>query len=389
MEGSRTQEDLTGASKMDELVWFFNNTLVNNQMGATGGNKIIAFNNVVQGNSLGGFKRFGLYSAVMNNLFYLNGGDDFIEFNEAVRKEGNLFSVNPLLDNISFIPSVSSPCINAGISSYNLNENTSIEVASKYISGTAPDIGAIEFNSGSKMVSLNKNLIVDAGEDIVLVSPDDELILKGKITGDSSLNSYWKMENGPGKADIINPDKSETKVRFHQSGIYQFSFVCSNEQKNASDNIIIRYTTGGEGKRLFLEKGINNIFEAEEFYYSYGNASVIPDPARSDNMLVRTALGDNAQKSSLEYSVGTSDDVTCNMWLMVKNQNSVKSTLQVRFNNLPSVNITASDNKEWKWIKVPDIRMTAGQWPLLIRIEDGAVLIDKIVFSYGNEFKPD
>src|SRR5690349_11893021 len=42
MEGSKTREDLSGASKMDERVFFFNNTLSGNQMGATGGNQIIA-----------------------------------------------------------------------------------------------------------------------------------------------------------------------------------------------------------------------------------------------------------------------------------------------------------------------------------------------------------
>src|SRR4030042_741243 len=147
MEGSNSKEDMTGASKMDELVFFYNNTLVDNQMGTTGGNNIIAVNNLVQGNSLGGFKRFGSNSAVINNIFYQNGGEDLIELNESVVKEGNIFSVDPLLDKTSFMPAVSSPCIEAGKAKYELNGESILEVPSVYISGSAPDIGAIELNN--------------------------------------------------------------------------------------------------------------------------------------------------------------------------------------------------------------------------------------------------
>lgn len=150
MEGSNSREDMTGASKMDELVLFYNNTLVDNQMGATGGNNIIAVNNLVQGNSLGGFKRFGANSAAINNLFYQNGDQDLIEFNGSVKKEGNIFSVDPLLDKTSFMPAVSSTCIDAGKAKYELYGESFLEVPSEYISGSAPDIGAIELNDQSR-----------------------------------------------------------------------------------------------------------------------------------------------------------------------------------------------------------------------------------------------
>ena len=144
MEGSNTREDMTGASTMDEEVLLFNNTLVGNQMGATGGNNIIAVNNVVQGNSIGGFKRFGKNSAIINNLFYQNEGGDLIDFNESVTKEGNLFSVDPLLDMTSFMPAADSPCVNGGKLKYELNGKTILEIAAKYFTGSAPDLGAVE-----------------------------------------------------------------------------------------------------------------------------------------------------------------------------------------------------------------------------------------------------
>lgn len=149
MEGTNTREDLSGASTMDERIWFFNNTLTGNQMGATGGNNVIAVNNVVMGNSLGGFKMFGKSSAVINNLFYQNGGEDFIACNESVVKSGNIFSVDPLLDRESFAPAANSPCIDAGIANYQVADNTTLEVPSKYITGSAPDLGAVELNAKS------------------------------------------------------------------------------------------------------------------------------------------------------------------------------------------------------------------------------------------------
>ncbi len=144
MEGTNTREDISGATTMDELICFYNNTLFGNQMGATGGNNVIAVNNLVQGNSLGGFKKFGKNSAAVNNLFFNNGGEDFIDCNNAVIKEGNISATDPLLDKTSFSPASNSPCIDAGKKKYELNGKSLVEIDTKYISGSAPDIGAIE-----------------------------------------------------------------------------------------------------------------------------------------------------------------------------------------------------------------------------------------------------
>jgi len=145
MEGSNTSEDLSGASKMDEQIYFYNNTIVGNKMGATGGNNIIALNNIIEENELGGFKRFGINSAIINNLFYKNGNGDFIELNDAVLRSGNIFSKDPLLDKTTFTPAINSPCVNAGKDKYELNGIVFLKIDSKYIVGSAPDIGAIEY----------------------------------------------------------------------------------------------------------------------------------------------------------------------------------------------------------------------------------------------------
>ncbi|MBG0860021.1 MAG: hypothetical protein IQL11_10985 [Bacteroidales bacterium] len=144
MEGTNTRENIAGATTMDELICFYNNTLIDNQMGATGGNSLIAVNNIVMGNTLGGFKKFGRNSAAINNLFFSNGGDDFVDFNESVKMEGNIFSSDPYIDNNTFMPSSNSLCIDAGRKKFEQNGKILIEVPEKYISGSVPDIGAVE-----------------------------------------------------------------------------------------------------------------------------------------------------------------------------------------------------------------------------------------------------
>ena len=144
MEGANTREDMTGASKMDEQVLFFNNTLIGNQMGATGGNQIIAANNLVTGNILGGFRRFGPNSAILNNLFYSNGQGDLIEINDSAIRNGNIFATDPEIDSSIFTPSPTSPCINAGVDKYSVNGVDILNIPQDMISGQLPDIGAVE-----------------------------------------------------------------------------------------------------------------------------------------------------------------------------------------------------------------------------------------------------
>lgn len=144
MEGSNSKEDLRGASKMDERVYFFNNTLVGNQMGATGGNHIVAINNLVQGNSLGGFKRFGRKSVIVNNLFFNNGGENFLDIHGSAVNRDNQVGVDPLLNKNNFMPEANSPVFDAGVSIYHLNDGAFPEIPAPYIVGSAPDIGAVE-----------------------------------------------------------------------------------------------------------------------------------------------------------------------------------------------------------------------------------------------------
>lgn len=145
MEGTNTKENLNGASTMDELIYFYNNTLFDNQIGATGGNSVYAMNNVVFNNKSGGFKRFGNKSVVVNNLFYQNGNNNFVELNEHVILRSNRFEVEPLLNVNTFVPLTDSPCIDAGEKYLDVNGKRVLIVSDKDINGNMPDLGAIEY----------------------------------------------------------------------------------------------------------------------------------------------------------------------------------------------------------------------------------------------------
>lgn len=389
MGGKNTREDLTGTSNMDEQVFFYNNTMVGNQMGATGGNNIIAMNNIVMGNELGGFKRFGINSAIINNLFYNNGNEDFVEINELVKKSGNIFSLDPLVNNNTLEPYANSPCIDAGKKSYLHQDKVLLEIAADYIKGSAPDIGAIE--SGREyIVPVEINLMVDAGKDIIYKHSDDDLFLKGRVTNFSGMktNCVWKLEKGNSNIDILHPENIETKVILQQQGIYELSLTCSVNNSNISDNVTIRYIGDGNGKQSILDKSTGNIVKATNYAYYYGNVLVKHDKGISDEIFV---MLDNRSKTScpmLEYFISTSEFADCHIWLMVKKSYSGKNKLKVEFNKEESEDIII-DNKKWKWIKVPvKFKLTAGQWPLYIKNTDGSVCVDKILFSFDPNFSP-
>jgi len=144
MEGSNSGENLAGASKMDEKVYLYNNTFLKNEMGATGGNSMIAINNIIADNTIGGFKRFGANSVIANNLFYNNKSSDFIEINGSAEQYDNILAMDPLLDETTFIPGTNSPCIDAGLDKLTLDGSPVIEVSMEDYMGSAPDIGARE-----------------------------------------------------------------------------------------------------------------------------------------------------------------------------------------------------------------------------------------------------
>ena len=391
MEGAQTREDLSGATKMDELVYFYNNTVSVCQMGATGGNSILAFNNLIVNNSVGGFKLFGAKSVIFNNLFYQNGEEDLVEINPDVVINANLFSVNPMIDENTLQPSEKSPCIDAGISELNLNYTDNFNISPEYIAGEAPDIGANEFGLDKNKSQKITTIQVDAGENQAVEAPAAAIVLAGRIRNadDTSFICNWKQEHGPAEAKILNPNKLITDVIIEKEGIYRFSIQCSDSKSSASDLVTVRYFNEGEGKQLFLSKEEINLIDAENYAYSYGEISTVSDPDDFGNKFVLMDGSTAGSVPSLEFLVGTSKYSDCNVWLLVKNHTLGKSSLDVNFNNKDLGEVIGTNNTAWEWIVAPKkVSVTAGQWPVIITNEGGSFSIDKILFSFDEKFNP-
>ena len=88
-------------------------------MGATGGNSMIAINNIIADNTSGGFKRFGANSLIAKNLFFNNNSNDLMEINGSADQYDNILAMDPLLDETTFIPGTNSPCIDHPVSTGN------------------------------------------------------------------------------------------------------------------------------------------------------------------------------------------------------------------------------------------------------------------------------
>lgn len=387
MEGAKTREDLSGASKMDEQVLFYNNTVTGCKMGATGGNNILAFNNLISGNSMGGFKRFGAKSKIYNNLFFMNGRDDLIEIDPDVKKNENLFSKDPLLDENTYYPVENSPCIDAGIIEIETEGSGLFQISSEYINGGAPDIGAVESGLNRQEIHHTQSLQADAGEDRVIESPVPAIVLAGRIRNsgkNTSLHCAWKQEEGPAEAKILDAGKLVTDVILKKEGIYLFSLNCSGGSATANDYVSIRYFNDGDGKEIFLNNQMTNVIEAEDFAYTYGN---VEKKKKKYILLNNLETDDNGPQ--IEYSVGMAEENDYELWLLLKPLASGYNKLNLMFNHKKMGEISTMEKKKFQWVKLPDkISATPGQWQLLIENIQGQVALDKMIFSTDPEFIP-
>lgn len=381
MEGARTQEDLSGATKMDEIVYFYNNTVTDCQMGATGGNRIIAFNNLIAHNSLGGFKLFGANSDIRNNLLYDNGSDDFVAINSGVVQDGNIFGIDPLIDANTYSPAQNSPCIDGGIASITMHGDKTFTISPEFFTGNVPDIGGIERGHQMQTVQKPISLRVDAGENQVVESSSFDVVLAGRINnpdGGRPFKCDWKQEKGPAQSELINSGRLVASANLPKEGIYQFSINCSDGQSTTSGMVTIRNIKDGEGKQMFLSEDMINSIEAEDFAYAYGNAS-----------MVRKKFLRLEPSAQVEFSVGMPEGREYELWLLIKSLNPGENKIGVEFNQQKVGELSIVKDKKFQWVKVPaKIETTPGQWQLLINNLNGQILLEKIIFSYDKTFVP-
>ncbi len=136
-DNAESGEDFRAAS-IRERIHVFNNTFVNNDHGISGGDNLIALNNIFQGHVLA-LKNVDADSIASYNLFWDNGTN---HQGSSVDQATSRFA-DPLLDGNDRL-GPGSPAIDAGIAHFEWRGEVVLDRAASSYNGAAPDLGWLE-----------------------------------------------------------------------------------------------------------------------------------------------------------------------------------------------------------------------------------------------------
>ena len=139
MSNGNSNENYEGASLL-ERIFFFNNTVVGNDHGLTGGDNLVAINNIFATSTNIGVKNTDGNSILENNLFWNNGIDH--------QNSNVVLSTTTLADPLfipGFLLSASSPAKDRGVISFTWQAEVVLNIDANQYFGISPDLGAFEF----------------------------------------------------------------------------------------------------------------------------------------------------------------------------------------------------------------------------------------------------
>jgi hypothetical protein len=139
MGDENTRENYEGAS-IRERIAVFNNTLAANDYGLTGGDNLIALNNIFAGSTGTAVKNTDGESIVAHSLFWSNGAD---WENSNIDTDHAVVAAPEWRSDFRLTPG--SPAIDAGISYFAWDSEVVLQLDSGDYAGAAPDLGAYEF----------------------------------------------------------------------------------------------------------------------------------------------------------------------------------------------------------------------------------------------------
>ncbi len=188
LDNGQSGEDFRGAS-IRERIHVFHNTFVGNDHGISGGDQLIALNNLFQGHVLA-LKNVDADSITSSNLFWNNTTN----FQGSSVDQATSRFADPLLDGNDRL-GPGSPAIDAGVARFAWRGEVVMDQPASAYEGAAPDLGWIERGS-----STNQAPSIEA----VTVSPPtptttDELIAAVEATdpdGDTITFAYQWLKNG-------------------------------------------------------------------------------------------------------------------------------------------------------------------------------------------------
>ena len=148
MDNEETKEDFRGAS-IPERIHLFNNTFINNDHSLTGGDNLIALNNIFVGSSNIALKNVDGNSIAAYNLFWGNGTD---HQNSNVDTAHTIVANPHLNSNDRLLPV--SPAIDVGTAFFIWSSEIVLDIQPIDYFGTAPDLGAYEVQGESGQLFL-------------------------------------------------------------------------------------------------------------------------------------------------------------------------------------------------------------------------------------------
>jgi len=141
MDNANSDEDFRAAS-IPERIYLINNTIVDHPYAVSGGDNLIALNNIFANSTTLGLKNVDAGSVTAYNLFWNNAADSE---GSNIDTNSTLFA-DPLLD-VNIQLQQSSPAIDAGTTHFEWAGETVLDLQPGSFSGLAPDLGAFESNS--------------------------------------------------------------------------------------------------------------------------------------------------------------------------------------------------------------------------------------------------
>ncbi|MEJ2353670.1 MAG: right-handed parallel beta-helix repeat-containing protein [Anaerolineales bacterium] len=138
IDNGDTIEDFRGAS-IPERIHLFNNTFIDNDHGLTGGDNLIALNNIFAGSTTMALKNVDGGSIASYNLFWGNG----IDYQNSNVDTATTIWEDPRLDGRYWLMP-GSPAIDAGTVFFTWNSEIVLELQPGAYAGAAPDLGAYE-----------------------------------------------------------------------------------------------------------------------------------------------------------------------------------------------------------------------------------------------------
>ncbi|KPK24958.1 MAG: hypothetical protein AMJ70_00265 [Dehalococcoidia bacterium SG8_51_3] len=235
MDDRTTSEDYRAASLL-ERINLFNNTFANNDHGVTGGDNLLAINNIFVDTTQIAVKNIDGSSTVAYNLFWNNGTDNI---GSNLDLSTTLFD-NPILDS-TFHLNLGSPAFDAGTAQYTLASGEMVlDLPASAYSGASPDLGAFESN----FTTGNQRPSVDAGPDQTVTLLESAL-LDGTVTDDGlpdppgSVTITWNQVSGPGIVTFDDATAADTIASFSTDGVYILRLTASDGEASNSDEVTI------------------------------------------------------------------------------------------------------------------------------------------------------